>query len=736
MNRNHYVKFIDDLIEIKNDDKKLREKLENTIYVEEKSIKNGDISNIEAFVIENNEYFSSIFDCKKQILKNINTEDEDEDRYYQMHKYEFETSFFKINDIEKAINDVKTYSNDFNSLFTKIFEDNFMKNVIKTIDNIDVENEKVIEKIFETIKENMNVLRIKGVNSRFEFNQNENKFVFSTQQAYKTGNVEIDIEAKNINELLDKTLKYMTYRECFNDENKIKEYLKYDENLDGLDFEEAIEKILNDDEIILREIKYLNIDEKLDNMSFIQNEYGFQTYFELKKGNEIISEKYGAENVDFEKITNLLLDKDVANEYFKNHKSEPKEKKIKDEIAFKDDTKLVKSITEQEIKFKGNNKDYTCTIETYDFGKYGNLESVDIFDNKKKLVHFLCGNTINEFVEDSWYVHDKSDEGKIAGKILFEKGYLENTSIDKETFDKIKIEIIEDKTKNIGFEKVDDIGFIYNYLKSTIRKDYQENFLEKFDINKDLKETTESILQIYMKNENIKDYVEFEDRISEITSVVRKSTDIIMEKILDENSDKALKTIICNNIKQLGLTSDNNNYFERSDRTYYAPVEFDINTDNGLSEAKQLLKSKSEEIVDIHLNKIYKEICNDEELEKFIKKEVSHIGEKYFNFQNDVYALCREEKEEEIKFGRNREINFYKDKESFKRQIEFIIGFNLEDKRIESLQNYYNEKHNIKDMEQHKNELMSYNQKEVVNEKETNKHILVEEKDFGYCGDF
>ena len=234
MNRNHYVKFIDDLIEIKNDDKKLREKLENTIYVEEKSIKNGDISNIEAFVIENNEYFSSIFDCKKQILKNINTEDEDEDRYYQMHKYEFETSFFKINDIEKAIIDVKTYSNDFNNLVAKIFEDNFMKNVIKTIDNIDVENEKVIEKIFETIKENMNVLELKGVNSRFEFNQSENKFVFSAQQAYKTGNVEIDIEAKNINELLDKTLKYMTYRECFNDENKIKEYLKYDENLDGL----------------------------------------------------------------------------------------------------------------------------------------------------------------------------------------------------------------------------------------------------------------------------------------------------------------------------------------------------------------------------------------------------------------------------------------------------------------------------------------------------------------------
>ena len=285
------------------------------------------------------------------------------------------------------------------------------------------------------------------------------------------------------------------------------------------------------------------------------------------------------------------------------------------------------------------------------------------------------------------------------------------------------------KNKKITYEKEIFFGEI-------VKVYYQENFLEKFDINKDLKETTESILQIYMKNENIKDYVEFEDRISEITSVVRKSTDIIMEKILDENSDKALKTIICNNIKQLGLTSDNNNYFERSDRTYYAPVEFDINTDNGLSEAKQLLKSKSEEIVDIHLNKIYKEICNDEELEKFIKKEVSHIGEKYFNFQNDVYALCREEKEEEIKFGRNREINFYKDKESFKRQIEFIIGFNLEDKRIESLQNYYNEKHNIKDMEQHKNELMSYNQKEVVNEKETNKHILVEEKDFGYCGDF
>lgn len=736
MNKNSYLEFVDELIKIKDDEKKLREKLENTIYVEEKSIKNGDISNIEVFTIQSNDYLSSIFDCKKQILKNINAEDEDEDRYYQMHKYEFETSFFKINDIEKAINDVKTYSNDFNSLFTKIFEDNFMKNVIKTIDNIDVENEKVIEKIFETIKENMNVLRIKGVNSRFEFNQSENKFVFSVQQAYKTGNVEIDIEAKNINELLDKTLKYMTYRECFNYENKIKEYLKYDENLDGLDFEEAIEKILNDDEIILREINYLNIEKKLDSISFIRNEYGFQSYVELKNENETISEKYGDKEIDFEKITNLLLDKDVANEYFKNHKSEPKEKKIKDEIAFKDDTKLVKNITEQEIKFKGNNKDYTCTIETYDFGKYGNLESVDIFDNKKKLVHFLCGNTINEFVEDSWCVHDKSDEGKIAEKILFEKGYLENTSIDKETFDKTKIEIIEDKTKNIGFKKADDIGFIYNYLKSTIRKDYQENFLEKFDINKDLKETTESILQIYMKNENIKDYVGFEDRISEITSVVRKSTDIIMEKILDENSDETLKTIICNNIKQLGLTSDNNNYFERSDRTYYAPVEFDINTDNGLSEAKQLLKSKSEEIVDIHLNKIYKEIYNDEELEKFIKKEVSHIGEKYFNFQNDVYALCREEKEEEIKFGRNREINFYKDKESFKRQIEFIIGLNLEDKRIESLQNYYNEKHNIKDMEQHKNELMSYNQKEVVNEKETNKHILVEEKDFGYCGDF
>ena len=142
-----------------------------------------------------------------------------------------------------------------------------------------------------------------------------------------------------------------------------------------------------------------------------------------------------------------------------------------------------------------------------------------------------------------------------------------------------------------------------------------------------------------MKNKNIKDYVEFEDRISEITSVVRKSTDIIMEKILDENSDKALKTIICNNIKQLGLTSDNNNHFERSDRTYYAPVEFDINTDNGLSEAKQLLKSKSEEIVDIHLNKIYKEIYNDEELEKFIKKEVSHIGEKFFCLNKNIAQM-------------------------------------------------------------------------------------------------
>ena len=203
MNRNHYFKFIEELIELKSDEEKLREKLENTIYIEEKSIKNGDISNIEAFVIQNNEYLGSIFDCKKQILKNIDTEDEDEDRYYQMHKYEFETSFFKINDIEKAINDVKEYSNDFNSLFTKILEENFMKNVIKTIDNVDVENEKVIEKTFETIKENMNVLGLKGINSRFEFNQSENKFIFSAQQAYKTGNVEIDIEAKNINILMN-----------------------------------------------------------------------------------------------------------------------------------------------------------------------------------------------------------------------------------------------------------------------------------------------------------------------------------------------------------------------------------------------------------------------------------------------------------------------------------------------------------------------------------------------------
>ena len=46
MNKNSYLEFVDELIKIKDDEKKLREKLENTIYVEEKSIKNAIIEYI------------------------------------------------------------------------------------------------------------------------------------------------------------------------------------------------------------------------------------------------------------------------------------------------------------------------------------------------------------------------------------------------------------------------------------------------------------------------------------------------------------------------------------------------------------------------------------------------------------------------------------------------------------------------------------------------------------------
>lgn len=642
-------------------------------------------------------------------------------------------------DVVKLTLDPKFEKEYFDKIINEFSEKMVEKSLLKNVGNHFLKNDLVEEENYTIFR---NQIVEDSINEFFKKFSKENQSQLFEEYVKKNENSISDEIAHKVDTNLDERLKFDDDNEPYLVEPKIGlslDELKVYQKVLNKQIEKSIEKNINNysrlsetEKKFLRRDNFkllkLNINGDIEiniNKEFSQLHKN-ENFIKMFGNDENVAKKiysYYADNCN-SMVLSVLVDEEFDDRL-----------KIKNKEEINKQNKMV-NITKQEIKFKGNDKDYTCAIEKYNFGKYGNLESVNIFDNKKRLVHFLCGNTINKFVEDSWYVHDKSDDGKIAQKMLFEKGYLENTNIDKETFNKIKIEIIEDKNKNIGFKKADDLDFIYDYLKNTIRKDYQENFLEKFDIDKNLKETTESILQIYMKNENIKDYVRFEDRISEITSVVRKNTDIIMKKILDENSDEVLKTIICNNIKQLGLTSDNNNHFERSDRTYYAPVEFDINTDNGLSEAKQLLKSKSEEIVDIHLNKIYKEIYNDEELEKFIKKEVSHIGEKYFNFQNDVYALCREEKEEEIKFGRNREINFCKDKESYKRQIEFIIGLNLEDKRIENLQNYYNEKHNIKDMEQHKNELMSYNKKEVVNEKETNKHILVEEKNFGYCGDF
>ena len=589
---------LDFLREIQNasTEQELKDKLENTVYVLEKTINpQKEVDDIVLFMPKN-KMLTTILDCQNEVYQNTFGE-----QRYSANIYEIEN----VNKVLENIRKTNALEN-LDLLGETIIENGFKRNCIKNIEIEDIEKQKDLENVFNVLEKGFEFLKEKEIFTNFTISKEngEEKGYFSSMQGHKYGNIKIEIETNDIKELIDKTFKYFAIEEFnfkeveIDDDEKLAIYDEYRNHFDFVISEEEIQEVINlDNNILSDELKNIDFninDTKVKNdISKIELKYSnindnFNKLLTIKSDGKSIVKEVSLPNEEIENdyISKLLTDKDIGKEFFKNYISETKENQLKVEYVLEEITNGLREIANKENLF------YNLEIAKEDYRKLGynltvknaknevekEIKSDNLANFTKEVFSFIenKGEKISPdfYFGETKYIITNLDDLKDTEKSRKFSIKMYNTNLGNDLTE-IRVPLSDDKDyilKDFTSEAYTNIN-IKNLVKDILTKNY---YLEDFNfkgenVYQNIEKTEKKLVSI--KNKDIKEleeisWKEFEDNIIatgfenglklktfNITNqkVIENILGIISEIFEEKTTDEKIN-LLEKNAEELGLT--------------------------------------------------------------------------------------------------------------------------------------------------------------------------------------
>jgi hypothetical protein len=468
-----------------------------------------------------------------------------------------------------------------------------------------IEKEKDLEKVFEVLKKGMDTLKEKEKQIRFQFEKenDEEKGYFSIQSG-NSFRLKAKIETNNIQELFDKTFKYLAVEENINFKEIDEDFSLYDEYKNQFDFtleeDEILEVINLDDNIISDKIKNIKIDtnnskskDGIDKIEVNLSSYYLEPDMKITiKSNDNTLVK-NDKDLKISDVATILTDKDKSKEFFENYISETKENQLKVEYVLEEITNSLREIANKENLFY----DLKITKEDYQKLEY----NLTVKNSEDKIEKEIKSDNLSNFAKEVFSFIENKEE-KISPD--FYKNFGETkytiTNLDdlKDTKNNQKFSIkMSNENKNkvdlteirvpLSEEKeyiyIDNTSMTYTYVdmkeeikNMLIKNDFIEN--EKYDNEhifyrtENIENNLEKLKEKGIDNLKFSSWKEFEDNVVAKgfeKSLFIKSFNITNEKIKDEILETITKTfeertieerieLLEKNAEELGLTSNEN----------------------------------------------------------------------------------------------------------------------------------------------------------------------------------
>lgn len=468
-----------------------------------------------------------------------------------------------------------------------------------------IEKEKDLEKVFEVLKKGMDTLKEKEKQIRFQFEkENDEEKGFFSIQSGNSFRLKAKIETNNIQELFDKTFKYLVVEENINFKEIDEDFSLYDKYRNQFDFtleeDEILEVINLDDNIISDKIKNIKIDtnnskskDGIDKIEVNLSSYYLEPDMKITiKSNDNTLVK-NDKDLKISDVATILTDKDKSKEFFENYISETKENQLKVEYVLEEITNSLREIANKENLFY----DLKMTKEDYQKLEY----NLTVKNSEDKIEKEIKSDNLSNFAKEVFSFIENKEE-KISPD--FYKNFGETkytiTNLDdlKDTKNNQKFSIkMSNENKNkvdlteirvpLSEEKeyiyIDNTSMAYTYVdmkeeikNMLIKNDFIEN--EKYDNEhifyrtENIENNLEKLKEKGIDNLKFSSWKEFEDNVVAKgfeKSLFIKSFNITNEKIKDEILETITKTfeertieerieLLEKNAEELGLTSNEN----------------------------------------------------------------------------------------------------------------------------------------------------------------------------------
>lgn len=591
---------LDFLREIQNTstEQELKDKLENTIYVLEKTINpQKEVDDIVLFMPKS-KMLTTILDCQNEVYQNTFGE-----QRYSANIYEIEN----VNKVLENIRKTNALEN-LDLLGETIIENGFKRNCIKNIEIEDIEKQKDLENVFNVLEKGFEFLKEKGIFTNFTISKEngEEKGYFSSMQGHKYGNIKIEIETNDIKELIDKTFKYFAIEEFnfkeveIDDDEKLAIYDEYRNHFDFVISEEEIQEVINlDNNILSDELKNVEFninDTKMKNdISKIELKYSnindnFNKLLTIKSDGKSIVKEVSLPNEEIENdyISKLLTDKDIGKEFFKNYISETKENQLKVEYVLEEITNGLREIANKENLFY----DLETTKEDYQKLEYSlivknsenkiekEIKSDDLVNFTKEVFSFIenKGEKISpDFYKnfgETKYIITNLDDLKDTEKNRKFSIKMYNTNLGNDLTE-IRVPLSDDKDyilKDFTSKAYTNTD-MKDFVKDVMTKNY---YFEDFDFKeKNVFQNIEKLekMLVSTKDKDIKEleevsWKEFEDNVVAIgfenglklktfnitNQKIKENILGIISEIFEEKTTDEKINLLEKNTKELGLT--------------------------------------------------------------------------------------------------------------------------------------------------------------------------------------
>lgn len=470
-------------------------------------------------------------------------------------------------------------------------------------ENIEKEND--LEKAFKVLEKGMDTLISKEKHIRFQFEkENDEEQGYFSIQSGNSFRLKAKIETNNIQELFDKTFKYLAVEENINFKKIDENFSLYDEYRNQFDFtleeDEILEVINLDDNIISDRVKNIKIDtnnsnskDGIDKIKVNLSSHYLEPDIEIiikSNKNTLIKTD---EEIGISDIATILTDKDKSKEFFENHNSETKENQLKVEYVLEEITNGLREIANKENLFY----DLKITKEDYQKLEY----NLTVKNSEDKIEKEIKSDNLSNFAKEVFsFIENKGE--KISPD--FYKNFGETkytiTNLDdlKDTKNNQEFSIkISNENKNkvdlteirvpLSQEKeytyIDNTSMAYTYvdMKEEVKNMLtKNNFVENQKYQKENIYTKKEYIEEKFKEfkekeiENIKfgSWKEFEDNVvakgfekafllKDFNITNQKVKNKILETITETFEERTIEErieLLEQNAEELGLTSNEN----------------------------------------------------------------------------------------------------------------------------------------------------------------------------------